>query len=113
MLVYFEPAKLCELPADFVIAPLPAKKSLWEANSELDWRLELAKTLNIQDAYGLTTSGQVVKFDDHHDPSCHSLPQIFPTESNIPFTGNGNWQEWCSGMDGLGGLVLLAASLVT
>jgi hypothetical protein len=23
-----------------------------------------------------------------------------------------NWEEWCSGMDGLGGLVMLAASLI-
>jgi hypothetical protein len=30
-----------------------------------------------------------------------------PTESE----SNTHWQEWCSGMDGLGALIMLAASL--
>jgi hypothetical protein len=28
-----------------------------------------------------------------------------------PLGSPANWDEWCSGMDGLGGLIMLAASL--
>ncbi|KAL6237650.1 hypothetical protein BDW75DRAFT_203294, partial [Aspergillus navahoensis] len=38
MLTYFQPAARCDLPTDLVLAPLPAKKALWEANDWTKWR---------------------------------------------------------------------------
>ena len=36
MLVYFEPAALCDLQSDLLLAPLPCHKNLWEAGTEME-----------------------------------------------------------------------------
>ncbi|KNG85755.1 hypothetical protein ANOM_005732 [Aspergillus nomiae NRRL 13137] len=95
MLVYFEPAAMCGLQTDLIIAPLPAKKQLWEAGNELVWKAESEKEPGIQTPFGLAANGDLVK-----------LGKPFATR------GSANWEEWCSGMDGLGGLIMLAASLI-
>lgn len=43
MLVHFEPAAICSLPKDLVLAPLPARKELWEAKDESAWSQETEK----------------------------------------------------------------------
>ncbi|PMD16193.1 hypothetical protein NA56DRAFT_731411 [Hyaloscypha hepaticicola] len=83
MLIYFEPAAMCTLQADLILAPLPARKQLWEAPDEFVWKAESKKDPGAQTDFGLTAN-----------------------ESSE------NWEEWCLGMDGFGGLVMLAASLI-
>lgn len=37
LIVYFDPGTMCSLQSDLVLAPLPAKKALWDAPDELAW----------------------------------------------------------------------------
>ncbi|KAL5050498.1 hypothetical protein BDW71DRAFT_174055 [Aspergillus fruticulosus] len=111
MLTYFQPAARCDLPTDLVLAPLPAKKPLWEANDRTEWETELHKEPRIQQtAFGLATTGELVRLDQGHGqggPISHLALDAATVSRSAA-----NWEEWCSGMDAFGGLVMLVASLV-
>jgi hypothetical protein len=111
LLVYFDPAAMCDLSSEFVIAPLPARKGLWEANDELTWHVENRRVSKPQPLFGLTKKGQVVKLTGIESGNMHSLPGYYALDISNAESAE-NWEEWCSGMDGLGGLVMLAASLI-
>jgi hypothetical protein len=106
MLVYFDPAAMCELPTELILAPLPAKKQLWEAGNEFVWKTEWERELGARIDFGLAANGDLVRVGEgqycggHNSLHAKSSPRS--TE---------NWEEWCSGMDGFGGLIMLAASL--
>ncbi|KFY47651.1 hypothetical protein V495_01883 [Pseudogymnoascus sp. VKM F-4514 (FW-929)] len=109
-LVYFEPATLCDLHNDLILAPLPAKKQLWEADDEFMWKMEMEREPWARTDFGLSASGELVKLDDGQQYCGDAvLPYDVP---GAPLRTTANWEEWCSGMDGLGGLVMLTASLV-
>lgn len=111
MLVYFEPAEMCSLPADLVLAPLPAKRHLWEAGDETAWKAQVQNNSSVQNAFGLSTTGELVKLDG--DQLYYSDTLLYKSrEAGIRSTSSAKWEEWCSGIDGLGGLIMLAASLV-
>lgn len=111
LLVYFDPAAMCDLSTDFVIAPLPARKGLWEAKDELSWHVENRRVAKPQSPFGLTKNGQVVKLSGFEPDHTHILPGYYTLDISKAESAE-NWEEWCSGMDGLGGLVMLAASLI-
>lgn len=112
MLVYFDPAMMCDLERDLVLAPLPAKKQLWEAGDEAAWKVESEKEPGIETTFALAANGDLVRIDDGRS-SCRDPALIHTSlDTREPTRGTANWEEWCSGMDGLGGLVMLAASLV-
>lgn len=109
-LIYFEPAKLCNLQKDLILAPLPAKKHLWEAGDEYMWKMESERGSWTETDFGLATSGELVKIDEGQIYcSDKALPNGL---SDAPLRSTANWEEWCSGMDGLGGLIMLTASLI-
>ncbi|KAL4959926.1 uncharacterized protein BDV14DRAFT_212080 [Aspergillus stella-maris] len=117
MLIYFEPAAKCDLPADLLLAPLPANKLLWEASSEESWKARAQGEPEVhRTAFGLATNGELVKLNSskgrgemgHRDTMLSHMALDTMTVSRSA-TG---WEEWCSGMDGLGGLIMLVASLV-
>jgi hypothetical protein len=108
MLVYFEPAAMCELQTDLILAPLPAKKQLWEADNDFVWK-ESERQPGAQTAFGLAANGELVKLNEGQ-LSCSDAVLLY--ESLDVRTSSANWEEWCSGMDGFGGLVMLAASLI-
>lgn len=112
MLVYFEPTAICNMPTEFVLAPLPARKQLWEASDELVWRSESQREPGIQTAFGLAADGELVRLGEGW-LSCGDewLPPK-PLTSNLPSKSTTSWDEWCAGIDGFGGLIMLAASLV-
>ncbi|KAL3424643.1 C6 finger domain-containing protein [Phlyctema vagabunda] len=111
MLVYFEPAAICELQKDLVLAPLPAKKQLWEAADGLAWKAASEREFGVQADFGLAANGELVKFDIDQ-PYCSNSVLLYRTlDARSQAKSAENWEEWCSGMDGLGGLVMLAASL--
>jgi hypothetical protein len=110
MLVYFEPAALCDLQKDLAIAPLPAKKQLWEASSEFLWRTE-KEVESIPITFGLAVNGELVQFEKTCSGDAVLLHKSLGYKSSS--RSKTNWEEWCSGMDGLGGLVMLAASFVS
>lgn len=115
MLVYFEPAAMCDVhESNLLLAPLPAKKRLWEAYDVLHWKTESEREPGVlQTAFGLAANGDLVKVED-----CRlycgdvAVMRSKSSDERLPVIVNADWEEWCSGMDGLGGLVLLAASLV-
>ena len=113
MLIYFEPAAMCGVEhTGLLLAPLPAKKQLWEANNEFAWKVESERDSGVQTAFGLAANGDLVRLDEDVR---YCIDAVVPYMSSDPSTlsrTTANWEEWCSGMDGFGGLVMLAASLI-
>ncbi|KAK4125685.1 hypothetical protein N657DRAFT_568401 [Parathielavia appendiculata] len=115
LLVFFEPANMCSLhESQLLLAPLPAKRPLWEAADEASWRAESEKDAEAQVDFGLATSGELVKLQNGLLVDCHA-----PMEVARPGDAGGSsawsaarWDEWSAGMDGFGGLVMLAASML-
>lgn len=112
MLIYFEPAAMCDLPTDLILAPLPAPKQLWEADNELVWNTERRREPGVQTTFGLAADGELVNLDDGR-LSCNDAWLPYKSlDTRMPPRSTANWEEWCSGIDGFGGLVMLAASLI-
>lgn len=109
MLVHFEPAKLCEHESDVVLAPLPAPKRLWEATDEHAWKLLSDTEREAQLDFGLTKNGDLVKLREQ-GVNWHDRAVFF--HGTVSSQNTVKWNEWCSGMDGIGNLVMLAASLI-
>ncbi|KAF1981558.1 hypothetical protein K402DRAFT_398431 [Aulographum hederae CBS 113979] len=114
MLVYFDPTSLCELQTDLVLAPLPTRKQLWEAGDEMTWELESQRIPDAHTSFALTASGDLVKLEAS-EIKCRDGSQPLTYKFLDPRTREGSsgvWEEWCSGMDAMGGLVMLVSSLV-
>jgi len=109
MIFYFDPAATCNLPTDLIIAPLPAKKQLWEAGNETVWKSESQREGGIQTEFGLAGSGELVRLGESYSEAVVVHTSI---TAESPARTAAIWEEWCEGMDGLGGLVMLAASMV-
>jgi hypothetical protein len=121
LLFYFEPAAMCHLhEIGLIIAPLPAKKQLWEARDETTWKAQSERDDGAQQrhAFALATTGELVKLPVQQGPDiCRGGVEVLQFLHRVhdgdvsPLGSAANWDEWCSGMDGLGGLIMLAASL--
>ncbi|PVH91977.1 hypothetical protein DM02DRAFT_605940 [Periconia macrospinosa] len=117
-LIYFSPAAMCEMPAEFVIAPLPAKRQLWEARNAQEWKVQRGKDLQEQ-LFALAVDGEIVKLEQRR-LSCRDawLPYA-PSDEGAAFQNRngryshvaGCWAEWCSGMDSMSSLIMLAATM--
>lgn len=137
MLIYFEPSGDCDSrDTGLILAPLPARKQLWEANDEIAWEKETERdtkpgprtdtteafSASSSTVFGLATNGELVCLDTGQGQSfcinsalsvCMQRSLLNGgTLSSLSSKGKANWQDWCAGMDGLGGLVMLAASLL-
>ena len=112
MLVYFEPAAMCDLQKDLILAPLPAKKQLWEADDEFVWKAKSEREPGMQTAFGLAANGELVVLDEGQLYCSDAVLLYKSLGARTPSRSTANWEEWCSGMDGLGGVVMLAASLI-
>ncbi len=111
MLVHFEPAAMCDQP-NLILAPLPARKQLWEASDEQVWNAEIERELGRQTNFGLAANGDLVRLDEDQSYCGHAVLQQSSLDSGLPSRSMAKWEEWCSGMDGFGGLIMLAASFV-
>ena len=114
MLVYFEPAAMCDHPSTLLLAPLPANKMLWEAQDEIAWKKELDREVGGKKAFALAADGELVELCDAR-VDCGEM--VVAGEGTGEGEGRGRggkrkWEEWCKGMDGFGGLVVLAAASV-
>lgn len=107
MLVYFEPASMCEADGDVILAPLPAQKLLWEASDEHSWKLKGETEADAQREFGLAKNGLLVRMDEGA-----ASERLGGWDAGAISSSTAKWNEWCSGMDGIGGLVMLAASLI-
>ena len=107
MLVCVEPATTCQRQPGLILAPLPTRKQLWEAGSEEQWIQECGKRTEVNSGFGLTMNGDLVTLDEYQ----MKLLSMQPVEPWKSSRSKENWEDWCSGMDGLGALIMLAASL--
>jgi hypothetical protein len=101
----------CPLFDNYAMAPLPAKKTLWDARDEHDWHMEKSKG-NDDVVFGLKVSGRMAKLGTFGSVQESRMEVVLaqprePTEDE----SEENWKEWCSGMDNLGALIMLAATL--
>lgn len=113
LLIYFEPAALCNLQTDLILAPLPAKKQLWEARDQFMWKAEIERNPRAEAEFGLAANGELVElYGGQRHCGEVLLYRSLEFDASISPRSAGNWEEWCSGMDGFGGLVMLTASLV-
>ena len=112
MLVYFQPVNLCTLPKDLLLAPLPARKRLWEAPEAHTWKLE---SEGHDETYGMAKSGELVRLNESSLLFDHTdliREKFCGAESYSKKIRNvAAWEDWLSNTDGFGGLVMLAASL--
>jgi hypothetical protein len=111
MLVHFEPAAMCELQNDLLLAPLPAKKELWEASDPYAWKLASKKDTEVDTTFALATNGELVRLEHAHAYCADAKLKYQSLGQGTPMK-TAHWEEWCAGRDGLGGLIMLAASLV-
>ena len=98
------PAVLCDPKPGFVLAPLPARKSLWEACDEAIWRSEIEWSLNDEKDFGLTENGNLVRLKQQVTSG--------NDENSIESISAKNWEDWCSEMDEFGALIMIGASLL-
>lgn len=112
MLIYFEPATLCTLQSDLVLAPLPTRKQLWEASDEFIWKSESEREPGLETVFALAANGELVKLDEGQLFCSDGVLLYKSLETRTPPGRSAHWEEWCSGMDGFGGLIMLAASLI-
>ena len=103
---------MCNLPTDLILAPLPARKQLWEAGDEFVWKVESEKEPGVQNAFGLAANGDLVNLNKDQLYCSDAMVLRKPLDARNSSSSTAYWEEWCSGMDGFGGLVILAASLI-
>jgi len=110
---------MCDMPAEFVIAPLPAKRQFWEATNAQQWELQSQKEPQGQVSYALTFDGEIVTLDQRR-LSCRDAWLPYASSDEVTTSRNyqggidrsaGCWAEYCAGMDSMGGLIILAASM--
>jgi hypothetical protein len=112
MIVYCETEALCTIQRDLILAPLPAKKQLWDASNGPLWEAETKKEPGVQNAFALAANGELVKLSENQLFCGDSVLQYNSLDVGVPERSSAHWEEWCSGMDEFGGLVMLAASLI-
>jgi hypothetical protein len=101
----------CTLSKSYAIAPLPAKKALWDARDENDWLMEKSKGSD-DIVFGLDVSDRMAKLctfggvQESRSEVMLARPRELTEDESEE-----NWKEWCSGMDDLGALIMLAATL--
>lgn len=87
------------------MAPLPARKQLWEAGNAFEWKAECEKSPEV--FFGLAANGELVNLDESAQ---YRTDAVLAHRSLLGSTAR--WEEWCSGMDEFGGLIMLTASLI-
>ncbi|OTB08787.1 hypothetical protein M426DRAFT_161624 [Hypoxylon sp. CI-4A] len=108
-LTYWDPASMCDMPEEFLLAPLPAKKQLWEAGDEFAWKAENQKDSGVQ--FGLAADGEIVRLEEGR-LSCSDAWLSYESSGPVAQPRHAaSWEDWCAGIDGFGGLVMLVASL--
>jgi hypothetical protein len=80
--------------------------AFWLLN--LERKFERDKQTVPRTAFGLAVNGELVRLDEM---DLYGGYGTMDTKEDLR-TPDQNWEEWCSGMDSFGGLVMLAASLV-
>ena len=110
MLIDFRPSSACELSGGLLIAPLPTSSGKW-ALDEASWMLQSQADLQQETVFGVTADGGLVELNESHMQCVGPAPP--DPGHRAPTAGkHARWDEWCAEMDGLGTVVMLAASLI-
>lgn len=112
LLVDLELSATCHLQPDLVLAQLPSKKQLWEAPDEASWEAERNRESRTETTFALAANGELVQLDPGQQCPSSSTLSYKPLDTSPAPRDAASWEEWCSGMDGFGGLVMLTASLI-
>ncbi|CAG9980901.1 unnamed protein product [Clonostachys byssicola] len=113
MLVHFEPAAMCPFyNTSLVLAPLPARKQLWKADNASNWYRERELGTSSQTSFALFANGELVSMAEvpSRVGDWKRNTELLNPEPRPENTAN--WNEWCSGMDEFGSLVMLVASFI-
>ena len=105
-----DPASACAEPDGFLLAPLPSRRQLWDVSEEKSWVAEKSLDGAFLSVFGVLRNGQMVRLQEHY---AFLESEFNPNQGIEPEESAANWQEWCTGMDGLGSLVTLATSLAS
>lgn len=103
---------MCDMNPDLIIAPLPAKRQLWQASDEVTWKAACENDPTYQIRYALASDGELVKLDQEPVQCCDVVGYNGHWDERPITRKVVDWKEWCAGMDDFGGLVMLAASFV-
>ena len=81
------------------------------------WKAESERAPGAEATFALAANGELVTVDGSQLCHLHDSDPILvqrppDPRTQLKNTNIASWEEWCSGMDGLGGLIMLAASLV-
>jgi hypothetical protein len=112
MLIYFEPADMCELQKELIIAPLPAKKQLWEADDVRIWEQLVSRDKESQEHVALNSHGELTLLDGGKLYYDNGVMRYRISRDPSPTSKTIDWEHWCSGRDGFGSLIMLAAALL-
>jgi hypothetical protein len=91
-----ETAAPCRPISDFLDAPLPAVKTLWNAPDSVTWEKEYKHYLEQLGSSDLSTNGRLI---------------LLLAGAGANRRGVG-WDDWFAGIDGLGVLVVIATSML-
>lgn len=72
------------------------------------WLVERSRDVMGPKLFGVLRNGDMVKLHERQSVLSEDMATIV---SDLSTQSAENWQEWCAGMDGLGALIMLAASL--
>lgn len=93
MLIYFEPAAMCDMPTDLILAPLPARRQLWEAGDGFSWKAEGQGEFGVQVSYGLATDGELVKLDEGRLSCSDAWLSYQSPDARTPSRCTASWEE--------------------
>jgi hypothetical protein len=91
-----ETAAPCRPISDFLDAPLPAVKTLWNAPDAVIWKKEYEHYLKQLGSGNVSTNGKLILL--------HAGAGTNDREAG--------WDDWFAGIDGLGVLVAIATSML-
>ncbi|KAF2805755.1 uncharacterized protein BDZ99DRAFT_524706 [Mytilinidion resinicola] len=100
MVLDIEGGMHCPRPSplpEFILVPLPCKKALWECRTSHEWRLEIDRSVQEREIFGLSETGELMVIRGGYDGLKRS-----PV----------SWEKWFAGEDGFGTLVMLASGLL-
>jgi hypothetical protein len=75
----------------------------------VQWIMAKAQDTRGENVFALKVGGQMAKIYPY--PMLNQAAGMLVAQDLDDVESNANWQEWCAGIDGLGALVMLAASL--
>jgi hypothetical protein len=96
--------------------PLPCSKLLWEARNEEIWNTEVETEKRSNGIFGLLHDGRLMRLKIQNAAGRGALmvdDSLFKDDpAAIKSQSEENWVDWAAGMDGIGYLIMVAASLL-